>query len=269
MPDGQQPHVRLWREPTLHFFALAAVILAGQRLLAGDPRTIEITPVLKADLLRRYEDQISRPPTKQEADAFLAAWKAEEALYREALHEGLDRDDPTVRAVLVGKMRERVMLQMRLPEPTDADLQQYLAAHRDQFEAPLIYEYESVAFPKAEPGAAEQRDRAERALASGATPASLGLRSNAANVNRARVDEEFGAEVADKVVHLPPLAWQKLDGPDRLWLVKLVRVQGGAPPPHELHARLVAAWKGEQTQKALAEATRRIAERYRYEETSR
>jgi hypothetical protein len=63
--------------------------------------------------------------------------------------------------------------------------------------------------------------------------------------------------------------WQRLESPERLWLVKLVRVSGGSPPPDELHARLLAAWKGEQTQKAMAEATRRIAERYRYEETRR
>ena len=76
---------RLVREPTLHFFALAAAILLGQRLVAGDPRTIEITPALKADLLRRYQDQLNRPPTSAEAEAFMAAWKADEALYREAL----------------------------------------------------------------------------------------------------------------------------------------------------------------------------------------
>lgn len=268
MPERQKPLVRLWREPTLHFFALAAVILAGQRLLAGDPRTIELTPVLKADLLRRYEDQLSRPPTKQEADAFMADWKAEEALYREALREGIDRDDPTVRAVLVSKMRERVMLQMRTPEPTEADLQQYLAAHREQFESPLIYEYESVAFAKSERDAPAQRERAERGLTTGASAASLGLGSAAGNVDRARLDQEFGAEVAEKLVHLPPLEWQRLETADRLLLVKLVRVQGGAPPREELHARLLAAWKGEQAQKAMAEATRRIAERYRYEETS-
>lgn len=268
MPEPRGPFARLWREPTLHFFALAAVILAGQRCFAGDPRTIELTPALKADLLRRYEDQLSRPPTKQEADAFMTAWKGEEALYREALREGLDRDDPTVRAVLISKMRERVMLQMPTRKPTPADLEQYLAAHRDQFESPSIYEYESVAFPKAEPGAREKRDAAERQLSAGATPASLGLPGAAAHVSRDRIDQEFGTEVADRLVHLPPLQWQKLETADRLLLVKLVRVQGGTPPADELHARLLAGWQGEQQQKAMAEATRVIAERYRVKEPS-
>jgi len=270
--DGapQRPRLaRLLREPTVHFFLLAALVLAGHRIAAGDPRTIVLTPELKSDLLRRYQDQLNRAPTSEEAAAFLKAWKAEEALYREALREGIDRDDPTVRAVLVSKMRERVMLQMRTPEPTEADLTKYLEQHRADFEAPLLYEHEYVVFPKAEPGAAEARAKAERQLSAGATPASLGLRSTAANVDRARIDQEFGPEVAERIVHLPPSRWTELETADRLLLVHLIRIQGGPLPAEELHGRLLAVFKAEQATKAAAEATRRIAERYHVEETSK
>ena len=257
---------RLLREPTVHFFLLAALVLVAHRVAVGDPRTIVLTPELKADLLRRFEDQLNRAPTNEEKDAFLKGWKGEEALYREALREGLDRDDPTVRAVLVNKMRERVLLQMRTREPTEADLQQFLAQHRTDFEAPLIYEHEYVAFPKNDPGAEEARARAERQLKAGATPASLGLRSTAANVDRARIDQEFGPEVADRIVHLPPSEWTALQSGEQLLLVELLAVRGGLPPPAELHARLLASFKAEQAQKAAAEATRRIADRYRVEQ---
>ena len=260
---------RLLREPTLHFFVLAAVLLGGQRLVTGDPRTIVLAPALKADLLRRYQDQLSRPPTSAEADAFIAAWKGDEALYREALHEGIDRDDPTVRNILIGKMRERLLLGTRTPEPTEADLQQYLERHRDQFEAPVLYEHEYVAFPKAEPGAAAERAKYERQLVAGATPAALGLRSTAANVIRSRIEQEFGVQVAERISHLPLGQWQELETPDRLLLVKLIGIQGGLPPKDVLHAQLVAGWKGEMEQKALAQAVRATAERYRFEEKSK
>jgi hypothetical protein len=46
---------RLLREPTLHFFVVAAVVLFGQRLVAGHPRTIEITPALRARFHRRRQ----------------------------------------------------------------------------------------------------------------------------------------------------------------------------------------------------------------------
>jgi hypothetical protein len=260
---------RLLREPTLHFFVIAGAVLLGHRLLAGDPRTIELTPALKADLMRRYQDQLNRAPTSAEADAFMAAWKAEEALYREALREGIDRDDPTVRAVLIGKMRERALLQKRLPEPTEADLKQYLDRHRADFEAPLLYEHELVAFPKASPNAVRERAEYRQKLSAGATPASLGLRSTAANVSRERMNQELGADVAEKVTRLPPAEWHELETGDRLLLVKLNRIQGGLPEPQALRERLVAGWKGEEQQRVLAEVTRAIIERYRFEETSR
>jgi len=270
-PDSVEPRrlPRLLREPTLQFFAIAALLLAGHRLVAGNPRTIEITPALKADLLRRYHDQLNRAPTSAEADEFMATWKVEEALYREALREGIDRDDPSVRTLLIARMRERALLGTRIPEPTEADLRQYLERHRDQFEAPFLYEHEYIVFPKGEPGAERARTKAVRELKSGATPASLGLRSVAANVDRARIEREFGPKVADDIIRLPVGQWHELETGDRHLLVKMIRVQGGLPAPEELHARLVAAWKGEREQQAAVQTARAIAARYRFDEPSR
>jgi hypothetical protein len=253
---------RLLREPTIHFFVLAAGLLGAQRIVQGDQRTIVMTPSLEADLRRRYQDQIGRPPTTAEADVFLRAWKTDEALYREALREGIERDDPTVRNVLIGKMRERSLLQARIPDPTEAELQQYLDRHRDQFEIPLIYEHEFVTFPKADPGAAEQRAKYKPQLHAGATPAALGLRSTVANVTRERMAQEFGPQVAAEITHLP------LETSDRLLLVKLIDVNGGLAPPELLHAQLAAAVKSEKEQAAVARAVQAIAARYRFEEKS-
>ena len=263
------PVTRLLREPTFHFFLVAAALLVAHRLVVGDPRTIVMTPALKADLVRRYQDQIGRPPTGAEAQAFIDVWKSDEALYREALREGIDREDPTVRNVLIGKMRERALLQTRIPEPTEAELQQYLSRHRDRFEVPLMYEHEFVAFPKTVPGAGSERAKYEPQLRAGATPASLGLRSTVGNVTRDRIEEELGRQVAEAITHLPRGQWQELDAGGRLLLVKLIDVRGGLPPADALHAQLVAAVKSEREQAAVAEAVGAIAARYRFEEKSR
>jgi hypothetical protein len=260
---------RLLREPTLHFFALAAAAFLAHRLVVGDPRTIEVTPTLKADLARRYQDQLGRPLTSTEVEASVAAWKVDEALYREALRQGIDREDPTVRNLLISSLRERLMLQTRLREPTEAELQQYLEQHRADYELPLIYEHEFVAFPKQGPGAAHERAKYERLLQAGATPASLGLRSTAANVNRQRIEQEFGPEVAEKIPHLPVGQWQELETGDRLLLVKLIRIQGGLAAPAVLHEQLRAGFQAEMAQKALEQASQVIARRYRFEEKSR
>jgi hypothetical protein len=261
--------LRLLREPTLHFFALAAAALLLQRLLVGDAHIIELTPALQADLLRRYHDQMGRAATPAEAEAVLGNWKTEEALYREALRERLDRDDPTVRNLLVGKMRERLLLQTPLREPSEADLQQFLAQHRADYEAPLLYEHEFVVFPKQEPGAEQLRAKYERQLAAGATPASLGLRSTVANVNRERIEQEFGSAVAERIRGLPAGQWHELETSDRLLLLKLNGIQGGLAPEAVLHEQLRAGWKATLAEKSVAQATEVVVRRYRFEEKSR
>lgn len=260
---------RLLREPTLHFFVLGAAALLAHRLVVGEPHTIELTPARKADIVRRYQDQIGRPPTSAEGEASVAAWKIDEALYREALRQGIDRDEPTVRNLLISTLRERLMLQTRVREPSEAELQQYLEQHRTDYEMPLIYEHEFVAFPKLTPGAERERAKYERLLTTGATPASLGLRSTAANVNRERIEQEFGPEVAEKIQRLPTGKWHELETNDRLLLVKLNGIHGGLAAPALLHEQLLAGWKGNMAQKAVEQATQVIMRRYRFEEKSR
>lgn len=270
---------RLLREPTMHFFALAAALFAVQQLVAGDGRTIVVTPALTADLVRRLQDQLGRAPSQEEAEAEIEAWKTDEAVYREAVRDGLDRNDPTVRSVLIGKIRERALLQARIPEPTEAELDEYLAAHRAQFETPLIYEHEYVVLPKGEPATASAKgfkplSAAKRAgyltqLRAGATPASLDLRSTAANVDRERIEQTFGSDVAEKITHLPLGQWQEIEDRDQWLLVELIAVRGGLPPAEALRAQLTAALMSERQQQAVAQAVRAIAERYRFEHRSR
>jgi hypothetical protein len=257
------------RQPTLHFFAVAAAALLVQRLIVGDAHAIELTPALKADLLRRYHDQMGRAATPAEAEGVLTNWKTEEVLYREALRERLDRDDSTVRNLLIGKMRERLLLQTPLGEPSEADLQQFLEQHRGDYEMPLIYEHEYVVFPKQEPGAEQLRAKYERQLAAGATPTSLGLRSTVANVNRERIEQEFGPTVADQIRSLPAGQWHELETNDRLLLVKVNGMQGGLAPPAVLHEQLLAGFQAAEAQKAVERATQAVAQRYRFEEKSR
>jgi len=261
--------LRLLREPTLHFFAIAAAALLIQRALVGDAQTIELTPALEADLVRRYQDQMGRAPTPADTDALVANWKSEEVLYREALREKLDRDDPTVRNLLVGKMRERLLLQTQLHEPTEAELQQFLEQHRADYEIPMLYEHEYVVFPKQQPGAEPQRAEFERKLVAGATPAALGLRSTVANVSRERIEQEFGPAVAEQIRSLPAGQWRALETNDRLLLVKLNGTQGGLAPPALLHEQLLAGWKAAQAQQVIEQASKVLMQRYRFEEKSR
>jgi len=264
-----QAAVHLSRDPTIHFFAIAATILLIHRAVVGDPRIIVVTPALKADLVRRFQDQLGRPPNRLEVEEYLQQWKRDEALYREALREGIDRNDVTVRTVLIGKMHERAMLKTQIPHPTDADLQRYFEQHRNLFEAPLIYEHEIITIPKNAPKAEEQRANYERQLRAGATPVSLGLRTVAANVNRERIEQELGPATADQICHLPVGTWESLETRDNLLLVRMIHVEGGLPTPQVLHERLVSSWQASKAQEAMGRVSQSIADRYRFEEQSK
>jgi len=192
-----------------------------------------------------------------------------ETLYREALRERLDREDPNVRNLLISLMRERLLLQSPRREPSEAELQQFLEQHRADYEIPVLYEHEYVVFPKQEPGAEQRRAESERKLTAGATPASLGLRSTVANVTRERIAQDFGPEIADQIRTLPPGQWRALETSDRLLLVKLSEVRGGLAAPALLHEQLAAGWKASMAEKILQQAVQAVAQRYRFEDKSR
>jgi hypothetical protein len=265
-PDPKRLVKRLLREPTLHFFALGALLFLLHHLIVGDPRTIVVTPGVRAAVARRFQDHAGRPPTPAEAEAALADWKREEALYREALREGLDRDDATVRGVLVDKMRARAALEAPRHDPTDAELEQWLADHRASYDSPPRYDLEWVVFPRSQPASAQQRDAWERAVRGGADPKGLGRPIFGATVTADDARERFGYGLSERVRSLPLGAWQRDESPQDLLLVRLSRVEGGPATLNEVRPRLAADYALAARDQTVARAAQAIADRYRYEE---
>src|SRR5450432_629717 len=141
--------VRLLREPMLHFFGIGALLFLAHHLLMGEPRTITISPALKAELTRRFQDLNGRKPGQAELQTELHKWERDEALFREALRDRLDRDDPAVRSALVDKMQARAAFEVPKREPTELELNGWLGSHRSLYETPIRYDFEFFAFPKA------------------------------------------------------------------------------------------------------------------------
>ena len=257
---------RVASEPTVQFFFLGALLFLAHRLVAGDARVITVTPGVRAEVARRFRDRSGRPPTPPELENELRAWKRDEALYREALRDHLDRDDAAVRTVLADRVRARAALAIPRREPTQADLDRWLAAHRSMYETPRRYDYESVAFPKSQPGAAIQRDRYEQALAGGANPRALGRPIVGGNLTAEDLGQRLGPALAAQIERLPVGAWQRLESGDDLLLVRLDAVGGGMPDPAELRKRLVTDWSFAERQRAVDQAVQAIVDRYRFEE---
>jgi len=258
--------LRLLGEPTVIFFVIGALLFIAHRLIEGDPETIVVGQDLKADLARRFRDEQGRRPTPAELEAVLTAWKRDEALYREARRLELEQDDPAIRRFLADRMRARVAREIPRREPSDADLEHWLATHRELYEIPPRYDYEYVAFPRSAPTAERDREQFERALSSGAAPATLGRPILGGNLTAEELSERFGTAMAERIRNLPPGQWQPLENDEQLWLARLKRVTGGLPTKESLRERLVADWSFAQQQQAIERAVQAIVDRYHFEE---
>lgn len=258
---------KLLSEPLVHFVALGLLLFLANRWVGGDARTIALSRGVKADLDRRFKDRNhGRAPTPAELAHEIREWQRDEALYREALRERLDRTDSTVRAVLADRIRARVALEIPTREPSAGDLDVWLAAHRDRYEEPRRYEYESIAFSKSAPAAPAGIDKTQRALELGAEARSLGKPIVGATLTEAELRERLGPVLAARVESLPMGIWQRVAGDDTQLLVRLVSVSGGLPEKNELRRRMLVDWQYDDHQRRTEEALNAIVSRYRMEE---
>jgi len=270
MPMGWNIVSSLWRralrEPVVHFFFVGALLFAGRHWLVGDPRTIVVPPGVEADLTRRFEDLQGRKPDAAELATELAQWKRDEALFREALRRGLDRDDPSIRSVLVDKMRALADAEVTDPTPTDAELEQFLEQHRSRYDKPRRYDFQFVRFPRSEGDAEATREQFRRALEGGAPAASLGRALLGAKLATEDMQGRIPAELAARIPDLLMGEWQIVDTARELLLIRVRKVEGGLPSLSELRPLLTAEWVLEQRKQAVDRILQRTADRYRFEE---
>jgi hypothetical protein len=251
----------------LHFFILGALLFGAHRLVVGDTRLIVVTPGVKADIMHRLRDERGRAPSAAEADQALRDWKRDEALFREAQRAGLERNDRAIRAILIDKLHARALSEVPQREPNEAELADWLDSHRSLYETPRRYAIEWVAFAKAQPSAAVDRDKVGAQLNAGGDVRTLGRPLFGANLTRDELRERLGEDVSALVASAPLDRWQPSQTAGELLLVRVNRVEGGLPPPGELRARLVADYSGALREQAAKKTLQKLVEQYRFEET--
>ncbi|MEO6600655.1 MAG: peptidylprolyl isomerase [Polyangiaceae bacterium] len=256
---------RLLGEPLLHFFLIGALLFSAQRWVVGDRRTIIVTPGLQAELRRRFQDLTGHKPAPTEFTKALAQWEREEALFREAQRERLDRDDPSVRVALVDKMHSRAGLEVPKREPTQAELDAWLAAHRSTYESPLRYDFEFVTFAKAEPAAEAQLERFSAALDRGANAATMGRAVTGGNLTEADMKGRIEPELAAILPQMALGKWQRVETPQSFLLSRVAHVDGGLPSAEVLRPQLIVDWTFADRQQAIERVLQRTVDLYRVE----
>jgi hypothetical protein len=258
----------LLAEPTFRFFVVGALLFAAHRLVVGNPRVVIVTPGVKADLARKFRDNNGRAPSPAELDGELRAWERDEALYREALRDRLDRNDATIRTVLADRVRARAAVGFAKREPTAAELDGWLATHRSLYETPRRYDYGTIVFPKADPSSPAELDRYQRALKEkdGAAASGLGRPIVGGDLTAEELGKRVGAPLAGRIVALPVGQWRRLESDEALLLARVNAVEGGLPSAGVLRQRMVADWQLAQQRRAVDQELQAIVDRYRFEE---
>ncbi|MDH3510380.1 MAG: peptidylprolyl isomerase [Gammaproteobacteria bacterium] len=161
---------RVIADPLVHFLVLGAGLFllyaaVSPETEADGPSALQVEITAEELELMRddWKKQWRRLPTPDEMDRLIDERIREEILYREALEMGLDQGDPAIRR----QMAEKVlfMFQDLAPdeEPTEEQLNQFLAANPDRYALPARISFRQVFF---DPGKrASANDDAASALA--------------------------------------------------------------------------------------------------------
>jgi hypothetical protein len=235
---------RIVREPFVHFAVLGAAIFIAYRMIA--PASVnDAEIVVTADRIAALGAQFSgmhagRPPNDQELSGLIERHVRDEMLYRDAIALGLDRDDPVVRNRILQKA-EILRGDAISVEPSDAELQKYLDAHRDEFDIPGQLSFEQIYFDpsKHSDNVDAVMARARRSLASGVS-ADTGdrtlLPSTMSHVSPGDISAQFGEGFTQALSAISDAAWH---GPfTTTYGVHLVRI----------------TWRGEPTRATLENA---------------
>jgi len=268
--------MRFLREPLLHFVALGALIFGAYALVPKNetarPDQVVVTQAQISMLATTFAGTWQRGPTSDEMNGLIRDYIREEIAAREAIALGLDKDDTVIRRRLRQKLEFISEDVTRRAEPTQQQLQDYLAAHQDVFRIERMFTFTQVYFDPARRGERVARD-ADSALArlrSGPKidalmfGDSLLLGSEFAGVSSSDVVKEFGEDFTAKLATLPVGTWE---GPIHSgYGVHLVRIdkrdEGELPPLAKVRDAVEREWANAQRVDAKEAFYRDLLARY-------
>ena len=263
---------RWYRQPLVHFLLTGAAVFFAYTWLAsmsGKDRIV-ISQALIEGLCRDYRQRTGAAPSPAEKQALIENLVDDEVLMREALNMGIDRGDPILRRRLIQKMGFLIEGFNPVWEPTEAELQAYLARHRERF---VEEERISLAhvFLKSNGSGAPPETDVERMLAElsgGADPGRLGdpFVHGTRFIRRSRKDlaAKFGEGFADRAMSLPEGGWS---GPIRSsyglhFVIVTERIEAKEPTLDQVRPQVVQQMNMEKQKETRRSAIRSLRDRY-------
>jgi hypothetical protein len=262
-PTAQRPDTFRWllHEPLVHFFALGAILFGVSHVRPEETRRIAVPPGLEATLERSFRDLHGRDPSAGERTEALAAWRRDEALYREALQKNLHQNDATIRGILIDKMRAEAALDLPPLTPTDAELESWLRVHGEKYALPRRYDFQFVAFEKS----SADIEASMAQLGAGTEAGKLGRPVTGGKLTEQDLATRLPKPLAERIPTLAPGTWERVDGDDQTWVVRVRAVLGGVPPLSQVRARVEADFVNAAGEKDLARRLQETVDLYTFE----
>lgn len=270
--------MRRWlREPALQFLLIGTGLFLAYGWLHGRASfsrdTIVITEGRIEQLAAGFAGLHRRPPTREELDGMVQDAVREEILYREAMALHLDEDDVIVRRHMAQKLQFVSEDTHPVPEPTQAQLRDFLAQHPQQFQAERGYSFTQVFLDPQRHGsqlqadaqhllAALRRAPEDAALVKGGDP--FLLDSHFERLPAGETARLFGADFEKALQTTATGQWQ---GPVTSSLgthLVLLRWRDEPGPPRltDIQAEVRRAWMNEQRGLANARFYAELRRRY-------
>ena len=270
--------MRRWlREPALQFLLIGTGLFLAYGWLHGRASfsrdTIVITEGRIEQLAAGFAGLHRRPPTREELDGMVQDAVREEILYREAMALHLDEDDVIVRRHMAQKLQFVSEDTHPVPEPTQAQLRDFLAQHPQQFQAERGYSFTQVFLDPQRHGsqlqadaqhllAALRRAPEDAALVKGGDP--FLLDSHFERLPAGETARLFGADFEKALQTTATGQWQ---GPVTSSLgthLVLLRWRDEPGPPRlaDIQAEVRRAWVNEQRELANARFYAELRRRY-------
>lgn len=250
---------KLIKEPLVHFLLIgAALFLIYDRVNDGEMEDagaqIVVSPGRVEQLARVFAKTWQRPPTREELQGLIDDFVLEEAYYRQAIEMGLDRDDTIIRRRLRQKLEFLTGDAASLVEPSDEELEQYLAEHEKLFRESGTYTFQQAYFNPEKHGAEPEEAIGAMLTAFQSGETDVGdsslLPASYEQASQQEIDGTFGIGFCRQLDDLEPGEWQ---GPVRSGLgYHLVcvksRTPGKLPELAKVRAAAEREWKNSKRQ---------------------
>jgi hypothetical protein len=293
----------IFAQPTVYFLVLGVGVFWLDRRL-NDDSTIYVTASARADVERRLRAELGRAPSDAELEGGVELWRENEALYREGVKLGLLQQDSMMRAHLATKLRAIAAERVVVSEPTEQELRAYLQANGDALRTPALFDVEHVFLSRASTvaGGSEtqgeapsdahrksQRDAHTEAQLDAkndelmhartqAALARLGAGAEPQNVSdpfprgtqfldktRAQLEQALGVDLNPMATDPKTGVWYTLHSKRGVHLLRLTRIDAGAPNFEKLRPALRLAVIAREKERQAQQFADEVQSQYRFE----